>query len=74
MSRPPSIEKMRDTYDAVSGYYEAHGYMPTLREIAGILGLSTASAVYQRLARLAEDGCIVVEYRRPRTIKLIRRP
>lgn len=50
------------------------GHSPSMREIADGAGLASVSSVSYQLSRLEEQGVITREPRRPRTIKLRRRP
>lgn len=69
-----SIENMRKTYDAVADWYDQRGYMPSLREVADALGLSSPSTARARLMVLRDMGCVDYQEHKPRTIYLLRRP
>lgn len=69
-----SIENMRKTYDAIAEWYGQRGYMPSLREVADALDLSSPSTVRVRLMALRDMGCVDYQEHKPRTIYLVRRP
>jgi repressor LexA len=48
----------------------SNGYVPSLREIAGAVGLKSTSSVSYQLSVLAEKGYLTREARRPRTAVL----
>ena len=50
----------------------AHGYAPTLAEIAAAVGLGSRSGAAWHVARLIEQGAIEHAYKRPRGIRVLR--
>ena len=48
----------RDTLIVLSDHIDAHGYAPTVRELAGLLGLSSPDTVQKRLDVLEKAGLI----------------
>jgi repressor LexA len=50
------------------------GHSPSMREIGDGAGLASTSSVSYQLSQLEKQGVVVREPRRPRTIKLCRRP
>src|ERR1700761_5470557 len=50
--------------------FRCNGYGPSLREIAGAVGLASTSSVSYQLSVLAEKGYLTREARRPRTAVL----
>ena len=48
----------RDTLTVLSDHIDAHGYAPTVRELAQLLGLSSPDTVQKRLDVLEKAGMI----------------
>lgn len=72
--RVASIENYRRTYDALADFHEQRGYFPSMRELADVLGLRSASTVRTRLMVMRDMGCIDYKDGKARTIWLLRRP
>ena len=53
-------------------HVEAHGYAPTLAEIAAAVGLAGKSGAAYHVNRLVEQGAIEHAYKRPRGIRVLR--
>lgn len=53
-----SPQAAKETYDALAGFWERQGYMPSVRELAEILNLSVGT-VQPRLQALVDRGAIV---------------
>ena len=69
--RRPLTRKQRITYDALVDYIRAHGYPPSVRDLADILDLSSTSTVTARLHALRERGWITMEWNKPRAITIV---
>lgn len=56
--------------DAISSYMIEHGWSPSLRDLAALLGMQSHTSVAHRLQILHQDGRIVYEgYRKLRVIR-----
>lgn len=51
-------EKQQNTLNCILEFSEAHGYPPTVRELAKMLGVSSTSTVHAHLRALEARGCI----------------
>lgn len=71
MAPPLSKLEISRTLDALDALV-ARGYTPSLRELAGELGLSLA-ATQNRLRRLRDEGLVTWEPSRFRTLRSLRR-
>lgn len=69
--RQPLTRQQRITFDALVDYIRAKGYPPTVRELADILELSSASAATARLHALRDRGWITMAPNSPRAITVI---
>lgn len=56
---------------AFEAYVRQNGRSPSMRELAGICGLATASSVYRYLSRLKAEGRITWEPNLSRTMRSI---
>ncbi|MFD9302213.1 LexA family protein [Streptomyces sp. NPDC060048] len=45
-------------FESISNYLAVHGRGPTVREIGGMVGLSSSSSVAHQLAQLEKDGLL----------------
>lgn len=45
-------------YDTLVAYIDEHGYPPSMRELADIIGYSSRSSVHHHLHALADEGRI----------------
>lgn len=70
MDRAPLTTKQRQTLEALCRFADEAGYQPSLRELADLLGLRSASTVHARLQRLEDAGWIRRVEGRPRSIEL----
>lgn len=59
---------------AIDEAAQRDGHSPSMREIADRAGLASVSSVSYHLLKLEKQGVVAREPRRPRTIKLRRRP
>lgn len=65
---------VRATLGMIQGHIDDHGYPPTVREMASVMGLRSASATLKRLRILKDRGYITWHEGRPRTIQIVRWP
>ena len=63
-------ETSAQVYDFIRGFFDEHGYSPTLREIARACYMSTTTVV-RYLDKLCAAGRISRELQRPRSIALL---
>lgn len=69
--RRPLTRQQRITYDALVDYVREHGYPPTVRELADILGLASTSSVTGRLHGIRDRGWIVIAHNQSRAITVV---
>lgn len=55
--------------DATERYIAEHGYSPTVRELAALVGLASPSTVHAHLMSLAREGRVSWDPARPRTLR-----
>ena len=67
-------ERQRQILDYLTGYVDAHGYPPTVREIGEAVGLASPSTVHAHLANLERAGLLKRDPTKPRAIELYREP
>ena len=67
-------ERQRQILDFLTGYVDAHGYPPTVREIGEAVGLASPSTVHAHLANLERAGLLKRDPTKPRAIELYREP
>lgn len=60
-----------DVYLAVQAFIAQSGHSPSLRQIAKIVGLNTASTVRMHLTTLKNKGLISWNEGEPRTVRVI---
>lgn len=66
--RTPVAAKSRErVYDAVIAHHRAHGYAPSVRELAAATQLASSTTAYH-LSRLAADGRVSMRPGRARTV------
>lgn len=63
--------RQRRILDGIRGYYALNGYAPSVREIAGFAGLSSASAAVYQLRELERIGWIRRHPNRPRALVVL---
>lgn len=64
-------EKQGRIYDYICDYLKEHGFPPTVREIAKMAGLSSASSAHGYLKQLEEKGYITRIEGSPRSIQVV---
>ncbi len=55
---PPLTKQQRRVLTTIEAFVQEHGYTPSYREIASILGLSSPATVHQHIRALCEKGVI----------------
>lgn len=55
---PPLTKKQREVLDCIERFVSEHGYTPSYREIADIMGLSSPATIHQHIKTLCEKGVI----------------
>ena len=65
--------RQREIYEYVTGYVDAHGYPPTVREIGDAVGLASPSTVHAHLANLERAGYLKRDPTKPRALELLGR-
>jgi repressor LexA len=63
-------DRQREIYDFITGYVDAHGYPPTVREIGEAVGLASPSTVHAHLANLERAGMLRRDPTKPRALEL----
>ena len=66
--------RQRQVYDFIQSFIEAHGYSPTLQEIAGALGITGNVGVLRHLEALERQGLLCRTPRNSRAIVLTEAP
>lgn len=64
------VEVRARMVEAIVQYMLDHGYPPSIREIASMVGLKSNSSAYAHLMKLVDEGIIEMEYCMPRAIKV----
>lgn len=54
--RPALTDRQRRVLEFIKSYQEENGYPPTMREIAGVLGISSTNGVNDHLVALSKKG------------------
>ena len=50
----------QDTYEAIVGFIDEHGYPPSIRQLGRALGLTSPDSVSKRLRALQAEGRIEI--------------
>lgn len=70
----PSLRPLRPiehrTLEVLDRFHRTKGYAPTVREMAGLLGISSSSTIHHRLESMKVDGLVDWVPDSPRTIHL----
>lgn len=64
-------DRQNTIYDYICDYLKAHGFPPTVREIAEMAGLSSSSSAHHYLKQLEEKGYIRRREGSPRAIEIV---
>lgn len=59
-----------ETLYVIQEFISKHGYSPTVRELADVLGLASVSSMHFRLKELAAEGLITWVPSQARTIRV----
>ncbi|MSO58548.1 MAG: transcriptional repressor LexA [Thermoleophilia bacterium] len=70
----PLSDRQQRIWQFLVAYIDAHGYPPTVREIAAEVGLASPSTVHAHLGTLERAGLIRRDPTKPRAIELPGRP
>ena len=68
--RKPLTPRRRQILDMIVGHQRAHGYPPSMREIAAEVGLKSPASVKAHIDVLGRAGYLRVDPTRPRAIEL----
>lgn len=63
-------DRLSQTYEAIAGFIDQHGYPPTVRQLGDELGLSSSASVQERLDALEKAGMVERVPGSPRAIIL----
>jgi len=74
MQREPLTTRQRTVYDFIRNWCDAHGYPPTLREIASSIGVRSTNSVYNHLKILERKGYLTREDMKSRTWRPVDSP
>jgi repressor LexA len=66
--------RQRQVLETIAGYIRAHGFSPSLRDIAAALAIRSAATVSAHIEALERKGYIARVPSIPRTITIIRHP
>ena len=69
-NRQPLTPRRRQILDMIVGHQQAHGYPPSMREIAAEVGLKSPASVKAHIDVLAQAGYLKADPTRPRAIQL----
>lgn len=62
------------TLEALDAYIRAHGYAPSMRELADLIGAQSSNTAWWHVRRLAEAGMVTAaDRRRARTCRITER-
>ena len=68
MTREPNDPKDKEILDFIKQFKKENMYSPSVREIGSAVNLKSSSSVNGRLKRLEEQGFIIRDPKKPRTI------
>lgn len=52
-------QQERKTLEAIIQYINRHGYAPTLKEVAGMIGVTSPATIYEHIIALVQKGFLV---------------
>jgi repressor LexA len=64
-------QRQREVLEALRRLHDQHGFSPSLREVAGEVGLKSTSSVHHHVVRLEERGLVERRPRQPRTVRRV---
>lgn len=70
----PLTARQREVLDVIEEHVRAHGYPPSLREIARHFGWRHHANAEQHVAAIAKKGWLAVAYNRSRGLRLTTQP
>lgn len=70
MDKTVHNNRREEILNIVVGYMLKHGYPPSIREIADMVGLKSTSSAYRWLKRLEKDGLIELGDSQQRAIQV----
>lgn len=71
MTREPNDPKDKEILDFIKQFKKENMYSPSVREIGSAVNLKSSSSVNGRLKRLEEQGFIIRDPKKPRTIIVV---
>lgn len=69
--RPKANRRQQDILDAIRTYTEAHGWPPSRRDIAEMIGVRSSSGVHEHLKRMERDGLVALAPHQQRGIRIL---
>jgi repressor LexA len=63
-------DRQQEIWDFLVGFFDRHGYPPTVREIGNSVGLASPSTVHAHLANLERAGYLKRDPTKPRALEL----
>lgn len=64
-------KKQEESYQCIVRFTEEHGYPPTVRELAALIGVTSTSTVFSRIRQLEKNGYIRRVPASPRAIEIL---
>lgn len=64
-------QRRKAIVEFVAGYWQAHSYAPTLREIGDAVGLGTVSGVLYQVEQLVASGVLAQAPKIARSIRVV---
>lgn len=64
-------KKQEESYQCIVRFIEEHGYPPTVRELAALIGVTSTSTVFSRIRQLEKNGYIRRVSASPRAIEIL---
>jgi repressor LexA len=62
-------QRQREVLEALRRLHDRHGFAPSLREVAGEVGLASVSSVHAHVVKLTERGLVERRPGQPRTVR-----
>jgi repressor LexA len=63
--------RQREVLEALRRLHDQHGFAPSLREVAGEVGLASVSSVHAHVVKLTERGLVERRPGQPRTLRRV---
>jgi repressor LexA len=64
-------QRQREVLEALRRLHDRHGFAPSLREVAGEVGLASVSSVHAHVVKLTERGLVERRPGQPRTVRRV---